>query len=502
MRVLFAPIVTLALLVSLGVGAQTLNLPPRPADAPTGSEFVALITDLERVAREEVIYDAVLSGNVPDFMRNLVPVTVTENISGTDHTAVFYVAPDYMAIGTNEDYFLCPMTPILAQWICDEIGCLLPTRKMVNAIWQAAPAHFDPQPIPPSPAMTTVPVFNDHNTIVWGQRSAVLGTYPLGTLVGGTKKDVVITPQLHDGAHDNKVAIYGWHYLTGTPIQPLYLGHVDWYADYSHGIRFVQSAATLDGNPTTVETILKDPVLTVLLNDEAVFTDTRYPAGPPPEQLPITDSFPSTGPESTSWTGRFTTPQVIPFSPTSPAGDGYVFQVRDPSGGIDTARVGRATTTDVSVQSDIYCQLRTDVVADGFERVGIFVRDDGNGMFEGISGGGVQANGYALTWDSGDGRVQCLRTVNGVPTDLLPSPVHMASTAWRRFRIDAIGDQLSFFIDGEPLLTTADSTHPMGQVGIGFHEYFATNANLLGTRADNFSASTSPPPSVNGVVIH
>ena len=38
----------------------------------------------------------------------------------------------------------------------------------------------------------------------------------------------------------NRVAIYGWHYLNGQPIQPTYAGHVDWYIDYSHGIRPVR----------------------------------------------------------------------------------------------------------------------------------------------------------------------------------------------------------------------------------------------------------------------
>ncbi|MBN1477504.1 hypothetical protein JXA47_12180 [Candidatus Sumerlaeota bacterium] len=486
--VLVAPLI--ATITGLGM-AQTLALPPRPPGAPTGSELVPMITDLSWSERELVLCDQITSGNVPDFLRDLVAITV--NRSG--HVATFYVTPDYLALGTDDDYFLMPMTPILGQWLADFTGCCLPTRRIVNDVYAAATVKLAPQPIAPSPEMITVPVFDQHNTIVWGQRSAVLGTHPLGELVGGTKKDVVITPLLHDGAHDNRVAIYGWHQLDGTPIQNLYLGHVDWYADYSHGIRLVQSAMTVDGLPTTVQAVLANPNLAVLLSDEGVVTTPRYNVAPPPEGFPYIDSFPSTGRELSSWIDRFTTPEIIAMSPISPGGDGHVLRVRDPAGGIDTTRLGSATDSECSVVCDIYCELRPFSPSEGFERLGIFARDDGNGMFEGTNlAGTIRGSNYALTWDSLDGRVQCLRTIDGVPTDLLPMQVFRPTTGWREFRIDAFGDDLTFVFDGEVILQITDTTHPSGQCGIGYHDYFTNNANIIGTRADNFAATETPGP--------
>jgi hypothetical protein len=488
LRALVAPLI--AAIAWQGM-AQTPALPPRPVVAPTGSELVPMITDLSWSDRELVLYDQITSGNVPDFLRDLVPITV----SRSGHTATYYVTPDYLALGTDADYFLMPMTPILGQWLADFTGCCLPTRQMVNDIYAGATVKLAPQPIPYSPEMITVPVFDDHNTIVWGQRSAILGTHPLGELVGGTKKDVVITPLLHDGAHDNRVAIYGWHQLSGVPIQNLYLGHVDWYADYSHGIRLIQSAMTVDGLPTTVQAVLANPSLSVLLSDEGVVTTPRYNVASPPEGFPYIDSFPSTGRELASWIDRFTTPAIIAMSPTSPGGDGHVLRVRDPAGGIDTTRLGNPTDSDCSVVCDIYCEVRPLSPGEGFERLGIFVRDDGNGMFEGTNTSGtILGNTYALTWDSLTGQVQCLRTVNGVPTDLLPAQVFRPTTAWREFRIDAIGDELTFVLDQEVILQVTDTTHPSGQFGIGYHEYFTNSANIIGTRADNFSATATPDP--------
>ncbi len=43
------------------------------------------------------------------------------------------------------------------------------------------------------------------------------------------------------------MAIYGWHKPDGTPIQPLTTVHVDWYVDYSHGVRLAKRTVKVDG---------------------------------------------------------------------------------------------------------------------------------------------------------------------------------------------------------------------------------------------------------------
>ena len=44
---------------------------------------------------------------------------------------------------------------------------------MVDYHYTNAAVHLNPSPIPPSGAMTTVPVFADHNTTVRAQRNGV-----------------------------------------------------------------------------------------------------------------------------------------------------------------------------------------------------------------------------------------------------------------------------------------------------------------------------------------
>jgi hypothetical protein len=273
---------SLVFLWSLGFGAwsfstsaQTLPLPPRPANAPSGTAFIERITPLDRHERENEIFMQITSGNVPNFLRKLCPVQVTNVFKGRINRATFFVTPDYLAVGSDEDYFLTPISPNTAQRIGDVIGCSLPTRKMVNDIYAAAVVKLGPSPIPPSAAMTTVPVFSNHNAIVRAQRAEYLKDFPLGALVAGHQKDIVISAKLSDVP--GNVAIYGWHRTNGAPIQPLYLGHGAKWVDYSQCTRLVQTAVTINGTNATIAQVLAHPELSSLLSDEGPLSHSRYP---------------------------------------------------------------------------------------------------------------------------------------------------------------------------------------------------------------------------------
>jgi hypothetical protein len=248
--------------------AQTLDLPTRSPAALKGREFARSIVGLPTKEREGAILAEVKKGNIPTFLRALVPVTVTD---GTVR-ATFFAAPDYLAVGSDDDYFLTPLTPTSAQEVADLLGCTLPTTKMVDDIYAAAPVKLEPSPIPPTPEMTGVPVFLRHHEMILGQR----GGRPPGPLAAGHKKDVVIANKVLKA--NGKVAIYGWHRAVGKPIQPLYSGHSEAWVDYSHGIRLVGRRVLVDGQPARVEEVLADTRLAPLLSVEGVMTRTRYPS--------------------------------------------------------------------------------------------------------------------------------------------------------------------------------------------------------------------------------
>jgi len=256
------------------LAADNIPLPRRPTDAPTGSAFASRITTLGLAEREREIVRQVEQGNVPDFWRRFAEVKVSRVIAGRRHSVSFWVAPDYLAVGSDADYLLVPVTPRTAQSVADKLNCSLPTTRMVDEIWAAARVKLQPTPIPPSPAMTTVPVFLEHNETIRQQRAGHLPAHPLGVLVSGHKKDVVVTPRLNSAT--GKVAIYGWHQSNGQPIQPLHLGHTETWVDYSHGARLVLRAALLDGQRTTLEAILADPMVCALLSEEGPLARPRY----------------------------------------------------------------------------------------------------------------------------------------------------------------------------------------------------------------------------------
>jgi len=265
----------LSLFVYLGSSfAQNLALPLRTANAPNGDSFIKSIAALDLRQRDQAVADEFLAGNTPDFLRRLCPVTVTNCDAGVTNTATFWVATDYLAIGSDENYFLAPISPAEAQHIADQLHCVLPTRKMADAIYAAAEVKLTPSPIPPSAAMTSVAVFAQHNTTIRAQRMALLAAHPLGTLVAGHKKDQVISARL--AGVTNRVAIYGWHQTNGLPIQTLYLGHVSWWVDYSQCARLISQNMLVNGAQKSVAEVLADPRLCALISDEGAVTNARY----------------------------------------------------------------------------------------------------------------------------------------------------------------------------------------------------------------------------------
>jgi hypothetical protein len=264
--------------------AGEVALPPRPTDAPKGAALAGRIAAFDLATRESEIISEVSRGNVPEFWRHFVAVTVTRKVDEQDMTAVYEVSPDYLAIGANDDYFLVPVSPATAQALADKLDCVLPTPRMVTDIYAAAAVKLPPVPIPPSPEMTSVPVFWQHNKIVGRQRAEALPSHPLGALVAGDKKDLVLTRWLSTAP--GKVAIYGWHRLDGTLIQPLYAGHTASWVDYSQGTRLVRQSMTVDGKSTTVAEVLADAKRCVLLSDEGPLLDPRYGKVHPPAGAP------------------------------------------------------------------------------------------------------------------------------------------------------------------------------------------------------------------------
>ncbi|WP_157807167.1 hypothetical protein [Algoriphagus formosus] len=243
-----------------------LKIPERKANAETGSEFMHRISSLPLSEREEEIYKALSSGNMPDFLRKLVIIRGDfEDALGEEHEVIYQAMPDYLAVGSNEDYCRIPMNPHTAQKLADLFGGSLITAKISDHIYDHATIKLAPFFYKPVGNQNeSVEKFVEHNNQIELQKKEAGGQN--GQLIAGIKKDIILSHQLSDLS--NKVIIYGWHQLDGKPIQPVYAGHVDWYVDYSHGIRLMGQTVMVDGMELSVTQILRDPILFKLLSNE------------------------------------------------------------------------------------------------------------------------------------------------------------------------------------------------------------------------------------------
>ena len=250
--------------------AQQLRLPNIPSAGKSGSDYIQELLPLQRDEREDSLYAIIAGGNIPIFLQTLVPVKTSAMINGTEYTLTYFVTPDYLAVGNDSDYFLCPMTPLLAQKIATALDCILPTKTMVDQIYTSAEVKLPPQPIPPDSLMTSLKRFVQHNDSVQRLRSALLERFPLGSLVAGTKKDIIIHQKIYSDLKPNRpapVVIYGWHTLSGEAIQPPNNWHQETYVDYSHGVRLVQRMAKINGADISLIDILQDEQYHVLISD-------------------------------------------------------------------------------------------------------------------------------------------------------------------------------------------------------------------------------------------
>lgn len=241
------------------------KIPKRPRNAITGSLFALETAGMTGKERQTKALDELLHGNVPDFLRKLRPVRLPYSTpQGETITALIWVMPDYVAIGSDKNFLRIPLTFPSAVSVAKAFDCVLPTRKMVDAIYEQSTCHLEPDPLPPGPTMRSSEYYLKHREMIRAQRQQA--GCALGELVSGHKKDVVLTNRLN--RKPGRIAIYGWHEKNGEPIQPLSTVHGKDYADYSHGLRLIYKTVWINGKPRSLLDVLQNPRLGPVLTYE------------------------------------------------------------------------------------------------------------------------------------------------------------------------------------------------------------------------------------------
>lgn len=264
---------------------------PALADKPTatlaGSDFMRRADTTSFWTLEDIIVETVTAGQVPDALRHFRKITFTTPVVDSveilrkKHKVEMWVLPDYVAIGTNDDFVRMPMGPLAAQRIADALDCTLPTPFLVDRIAEASEGHVDIFPFRPLGNRNSQPiVFQDSNNAINAQFKAY--GYEFGQFISGLKKDIVLTYKIMTlTEYERNVAIYGWHHPDGRAQQPLFVRHGNFYVDYSHGVRLIYNKVKIDGVEYNIREILQSPELYRLLSDEPMHLTQATYAGKP-----------------------------------------------------------------------------------------------------------------------------------------------------------------------------------------------------------------------------
>jgi hypothetical protein len=261
---------------------------PQPqGDRITGSEFARQLLSsdgLDRFKRELLIEKWIADGALPPFLANFKKIDLPVGKSGD--VLSIYVAPDCLCVGTNDDYIRTPLFPTTAQRILDSIGCVLPAFHLVDLIWKHADVRLNSHDLtwgePYDASMMSSYRIVEHNRRI---NEKLPTDFTPGQLIVGHKKDVVLCNELKTLV--DKVAIYGWHDMSGHAIQGLYLGHDANYADYAHSIRAIMRFATLTRKTGEVETVDMKNVYTDKYLSQAVSAVGPLSLWRQPKVLPI-----------------------------------------------------------------------------------------------------------------------------------------------------------------------------------------------------------------------
>lgn len=253
---------------------------PPSTEHPGGRVLVEELAPLSLPERETRLEASLIAGHLPKFLSTFAIFEVRGvDARGRDRVVELAAMADYLAIGTDDDHVRVPLSPRLAQLLANRWKLVLPTPRLVDLVHRHAAARLEAQALPyKHQKVETLEAVLEHETLVLVDRARHLAAAPLGRLVSGHKKDVVLTTQLARAEHQGRVAVYGWHGAGETPQQALSLVRSADYVEYAHGVRFFAAECLVDGRPFALRDVLADPALHKLVNDEGpVPTTLAYP---------------------------------------------------------------------------------------------------------------------------------------------------------------------------------------------------------------------------------
>ncbi len=208
-----------------------------------------------------------------------------------------------------------------------------------------------------------------------------------------------------------------------------------------------------------------------------------------PWQLPLAETA-ADGKASLPWQVKFgeltkagdsaRAPDAPGSDPQAAAPDGapalHLFSAGKP---FDSAWVGDGAWRDYRVESWIYCDLHPEDKPDGWNRAGIFIRD--NGEHAGDTIGPVEVGAcLAMTYDSDDGYIRAANILKGGAEDFRDKPYRLTESGWHKFAIRCSGDDVTYELDGQPFHQARFAALKSGDCGVYYRAAFYHVENAHG----------------------
>lgn len=217
----------------------------------------------------------------------------------------------------------------------------------------------------------------------------------------------------------------------------------------------------------------------------------------PNNNFPLQNSFTTTNGNSMFGRPKFNR-SVVTNAPGGSKGLFVTDATNAGDGTCESVTVGKPGHANYFVQCDVYFNYRPAYLVNnpggGYERYGIFMRDDGfAGLDTTFEGAG---NAYVFLWDADDGRLRAGKSIDGTVTDFQSAPNYFTTAGWHTLRIEARGTQLKYFLDGNLLIQQTDTSFTSGPCGVGYSQHFSGYPAGRGAYFDNFFADTldiTPP---------
>jgi hypothetical protein len=228
---------------------DTLAFPPATM---TATEILRQLPNTLCEEREQAICEFFEAGQCPMWLRQWVEIPVAaDGLSGA-----FYVMPDFLCLGTDDDYVYTPLGAINAERALRRFKAVLPTQRMVSLVYAMSKKQV---------AQPWGPPYDNSMKLTerWAvqTRKAAKGIKASGAhngdLVEGHFKNVIVSPRTVT-SHGTDLSFFGWYDGRGRPIQGDSGAHGSSYCDYSHGVRAVLSNVVVGDRMTSLPEALAD----------------------------------------------------------------------------------------------------------------------------------------------------------------------------------------------------------------------------------------------------